>query len=600
MVTNTTEGKADFGGVEITLNMRGLIDELLKEERITAKEADQLSLKTRTKEQINWHPIEMIAQEDLVDKSSPGTKLTLEALTQWMAEKYKQPYRRIDPLKIDAQAVTKVMSYEFAQRQGILPIEVKEDEIVVASAQPLVYAWESTIMHSQKGKVITRVVANPADIRRYTVEFFSMARSVDNATALGLGGSTLSNLEQMLELGNFQTMEANDAHIVNIVDWLLVYAFNQRASDIHIEPRREKGGIRFRIDGILHLVYELPSPVLTAVVSRLKILGRMDVAEKRRPQDGRLKTKSPEGNEVELRLSTLPTAFGEKMVMRIFDPEILLQSFEKLGLPKNDFARWESLVKNPNGIVLVTGPTGSGKTTTLYSSLKQLATVEVNVCTIEDPIEMVEPAFNQMQVQHNINLQFADGVRALLRQDPDIIMIGEIRDLETAEMAIQAALTGHLVISTLHTNDAPTAITRLLELGVAPYLIKATMLGIMAQRLVRILCPDCRKEEKLDPDGWKILTTPWKKEPPGSVYGPVGCLDCRDTGYKGRAGIYELLTVSDRIKALIGDNIDIGKLRMTAMKEGMKTLRLSGAEKVENGMTTINEVLRVAPYSGTE
>ncbi|MDH5738444.1 MAG: ATPase, T2SS/T4P/T4SS family, partial [Gammaproteobacteria bacterium] len=339
MVTNTTEGKADFGGVEITLNMRGLIDELLKEERITAKEADQLSLKTRTKEQINWHPIEMIAQEDLVDKSSPGTKLTLEALTQWMAEKYKQPYRRIDPLKIDAQAVTKVMSYEFAQRQGILPIEVKEDEIVVASAQPLVYAWESTIMHSQKGKVITRVVANPADIRRYTVEFFSMARSVDNATALGLGGSTLSNLEQMLELGNFQTMEANDAHIVNIVDWLLVYAFNQRASDIHIEPRREKGGIRFRIDGILHLVYELPSPVLTAVVSRLKILGRMDVAEKRRPQDGRLKTKSPEGNEVELRLSTLPTAFGEKMVMRIFDPEILLQSFEKLGLPKNDFAR---------------------------------------------------------------------------------------------------------------------------------------------------------------------------------------------------------------------------------------------------------------------
>ncbi|MBT4160337.1 MAG: type II/IV secretion system protein, partial [Gammaproteobacteria bacterium] len=356
----------------------------------------------------------------------------------------------------------------------------------------------------------------------------------------------------------------------------------------------------FRIDGVLHLVYELPAPVMNAVISRLKTLGRMDVAEKRRPQDGRLKTKTADQHEVELRLSTLPTAHGEKMVMRIFDPDILLKTFEQLGLANEDYARWESMVGNPNGIVLVTGPTGSGKTTTLYTSLKHLATEDVNVCTIEDPIEMVEPSFNQMQVQHNIDLSFADGVRALLRQDPDIIMVGEIRDLETAEIAIQAALTGHLVISTLHTNDAPSAITRLLELGVAPYLIKATVLGIMAQRLVRTLCDNCKHQGDPDPDGWKMVTQPWKMKMPVRMYHPVGCLDCRDTGFKGRQGVYELLPMSDTIKELVDENAEIGKLRLAGMKEGMKTLRLSGALKVSAGETTVSEVLRVAPFSGTQ
>jgi len=381
---------------------------------------------------------------------------------------------------------------------------------------------------------------------------------------------------------------------------LLGYAFNQRASDIHLEPRRDKGRVRFRIDGVLHMVYELPPPVMTAVTSRLKTLGRMDVAEKRRPQDGRLKTKTQDAHEVELRLSTLPTAHGEKMVMRIFDPDILLKTFAELGLENEDYDHWEGMVRNPNGIVLVTGPTGSGKTTTLYTSLKQLATSDVNVCTIEDPIEMVEPSFNQMQVQSNIDLNFADGIRALLRQDPDIIMIGEIRDLETAEMAIQAALTGHLVISTLHTNDAPSAVTRLLELGVAPYLIKATVLGIMAQRLVRTLCPHCKMPGEMDPDGWKVLTAPWKVKLPEQLNQPIGCLECRDTGYMGREGIYELLPLTDKIKAHVRADVNVGKLRISAMKEGMKTLRLSGAQKVGVGDTTIAEVLRVAPFSGVE
>ena len=501
-------------------------------------------------------------------------------------------------MKIDAAVVTRLMSAEFAKRHGVLPLEILEDEIVIASAQPYVSGWEATLLQSQPGKVLTRVIANPADIRRYTTEFYQMAKSVSQANVQGL--SALTNLEQMLELGHVDAMEANDAHIVNIVDWLLGYAFNQRASDIHLEPRREKGRIRFRIDGVLHLVYELPAPVMTAVTSRLKTLGRMDVAEKRRPQDGRLKTKTQDGHEVELRLSTLPTAFGEKMVMRIFDPDILLKTFAQLGLANDDFDRWTAMVANANGIVLVTGPTGSGKTTTLYSSLKQLATEDVNVCTIEDPIEMVEPAFNQMQVQANIDLHFADGVRALLRQDPDIIMVGEIRDLETAEMAVQAALTGHLVISTLHTNDAPSAITRLLELGIAPYLIKATLLGVMAQRLVRILCPHCKVAAPTDPDGWRSLTTPWKMSPPAVAFQPVGCIECRETGFLGREGIYELLPITDKLKPFVVAGAEIGKLRKSAMREGMKTLRLSGAMKVAAGLTTIAEVMRVAPYSGTE
>jgi general secretion pathway protein E len=417
------------------------------------------------------------------------------------------------------------------------------------------------------------------------------ARGVDRA-ASGVG---VTNLEQMLELGSMKEPDANDQHIVNIVDWLLQYAFEQRASDIHIEPRRDVGNVRFRIDGVLHSVYELPQQVGNAVTSRIKILGRMDVAEKRRPQDGRLKTRSPEGNEVELRLATLPTAFGEKLVMRIFDPDVLQKTFEQLGLADEDLARWHQMTGMGNGIVLVTGPTGSGKTTTLYSTLRQLATSEVNVCTIEDPIEMVEGAFNQMQVNHSINLDFSSGVRALMRQDPDIIMVGEIRDLETANMAVQAALTGHLVLSTLHTNDSPSSISRLLELGVPAYLIKATVRGVMSQRLVRILCPHCKTFSPLDPEAWRELTQPWNMAPPEQVPRPVGCKECRNTGYMGRQGIYEVLVNSPGVQSQITPLMESSTIREVAMSEGMHTLRLSGAARVARGETTIEEVMRVAP-----
>ena len=582
---------------ERLLDLPTVLDELVRAGFVGQRDAEDLLIAPRTGKQLQMHPFELIAERELDDLKSPNRKIELEALTQWLCDKSGQRYYRIDPLKVNVNKTTEVMSYAFAQRHNILAVEVRDEEVVIASAQPFMRAWEGMLSQTLRGRRIERVVTNPADLARFTLEFYTMARSVAKASDSGLEVSSITNFEQMLELGALKSPEANDAHIVNIVDWLLQYAFDQRASDIHIEPRREKGHVRFRIDGVMHHVYELPAAVNAAVTSRLKILGRMDVAEKRRPQDGRIKTKGQEGNEVELRLSTLPTAFGEKMVLRIFDPDVLLRSFQELGLVGDDLARWNQMIRSHTGIVLVTGPTGSGKTTTLYSSLKQLATPEVNVCTIEDPIEMVEPAFNQMQVQHNINLSFASGVRSLLRQDPDIIMVGEVRDLDTAEMAIQAALTGHLVISTLHTNDAPTAVTRLLDLGVAPYLIKATVLGIMAQRLVRTLCPHCKAVDEVDLDAWNLLTKPFKARPPKQLQRAVGCLECRGTGYLGRMGIYEILPSSEQLRALIKADADVEALRRQGLKEGMKTLRLSGAQKVGSGHTTIAEVLRVAPSS---
>ncbi|KOR11018.1 ATPase, T2SS/T4P/T4SS family [Stutzerimonas sp. Brlt_13] len=579
------------------LDLADLLRELVAQGRVAQDSAEQCLTVRRSAVANQQHPLEFLAAQQLDDLQRPGKKLDLETLTVWLAERAGQPYLRIDPLKIDVAAVTPLMSYAFAQRHSILAVAVDASAVTIASSQPFVHGWEANLTHVLK-RPIKRVVANPTDIQRFTVEFYRLAKSVSGASSTDQKISGVGNFEQLLNLGaSDQEPDANDSHIVNIVDWLFQYAFQQRASDIHIEPRREQGTVRFRIDGVLHNVYQFPPQVTMAVVSRLKSLGRMNVAEKRKPQDGRVKTKTPDGGEVELRLSTLPTAFGEKMVMRIFDPEVLLKGFDQLGFSADDLRRWQSMTSQPNGIILVTGPTGSGKTTTLYTTLKQLATPEVNVCTIEDPIEMIEGAFNQMQVQHNIDLTFASGVRALMRQDPDIIMVGEIRDLETAEMAIQAALTGHLVLSTLHTNDAPSAITRLLELGVPHYLLKATLLGVMAQRLVRTLCPHCKAPMQLDADDWSALTKPWNAPLPSTAQRAVGCLECRDTGYRGRAGVYEIMLLNDAIKPLITADTDIVALRRQAFKDGMRSLRLSGAQKIAAGLTTVEEVLRVTPQS---
>jgi len=541
------------------------------------------------------HPLKVLADCELGDRSQSGKLMSLEDLTQWLAPKLNVPYYYFDPLKIDVAKVTTLFSKAYAANYNILPIKISDDEVVVATAQPFIRSWQRDLNKMHQGR-IRCVFSNPDEIKRYVDEFYNFSRSLKGAsTQTGQNEiSNVQNLEQLVELSKSSDLDANNQHIVNLVNWLLQYAFDQRASDIHIEPRRNQGNVRFRIDGVLHQVYQFPKPILNAVLSRLKILGRMNIAEKRLPQDGRVKTQAPNGKEIEMRLSTMPTAFGEKLVMRIFDPEVVLRDYEQLGFNKQEMQVWSRVSSQSHGIILVTGPTGSGKTTTLYSTLKRLATPEVNLCTVEDPIEQIEPSFNQMQVQPNIGLDFAAGIRTLMRQDPDIIMVGEIRDMETAEMAVQASLTGHLVFSTLHTNNAPAAVTRLLNIGVPGYLIQQTVLCVMAQRLIRVLC-HCKQEAEVDENQWQALVFPFKSPAPKKMYRAVGCKECRNTGYAGRIGIYEIMENTQELQKLIVEGCDLAQLQRLAIKEGMRPLRLSGAEKVAAGLTTIDEVNRVAP-----
>ncbi|MFZ2447936.1 MAG: ATPase, T2SS/T4P/T4SS family [Syntrophobacteraceae bacterium] len=587
--------KSDQGGDGDGLNPGSILKGLLRDGIISPQEFERLSSLPAGKDKAGAHPLILISERRVCRAAPPHDVLTLEFLLAWLAKKTGLTYLRIDPLKVDVTAVTGLVSYAYASRYKILPVEVSEDKIVIATADPFDTEWEDELARILRKK-ICKVLANPNDISRYLVEFYALTESVRRAFGKSEGsrlGATM-NLEQMIELGRAGKLDANDRYVVNIVDWLLQYAFDQRASDIHLEPRRDNSDVRFRIDGVLHLVYQLPTVVMGAVISRIKVLGRMDLAEKRRPQDGRIKTRAPAGHEVELRLSTMPTVFGEKLVMRIFDPEVTIRSFDELGLTERELDAWKKMVSAPHGIILVTGPTGSGKTTTLYSTLKYLARPEVNVCTVEDPIEMVEPKFNQMQVHPMIGLDFASGLRTFLRQDPDIIMVGEVRDLETAEMAIQAALTGHLVFSTLHTNDAPSAIVRLMDIGVPHYLIRATLLGVVAQRLVRTLCPHCRERGNIDDELWNALVNPWKIERSDSMFQPAGCLECRETGYLGRVGIYEMLTITPAIRGLIRPDSDISTIRQQAMKEDMYPLHIAGALKICSGATSVEEVFRVA------
>ncbi|MBB3228024.1 general secretion pathway protein E [Luteibacter sp. Sphag1AF] len=565
---------------------------------ISGEDAKRVRMGSRAgRSVIELHPLVIIANARLDNRRDPGRPLSLEGLMEWLAAKADLPYLKIDPMKINVASVTQVVSHAYAVRHRILPVAASPGEVIFATAEPFDATWANDLAQMLR-RDIRRVVSSPIDINRYLQEFYGVQRSIQLAQdAKGNDTSKIINFEQLVELGKGGELGADDRHVVHIVDWLLQYAFEQRASDIHLEPRRDAGQMRFRIDGVMQKVFELPPPVMTAVTSRVKILGRMDVAEKRRPQDGRIKTRSAGGREVELRISTMPTAFGEKVVMRIFDPDLVVKEFAQLGFSETEGELWRSLVERPHGIVLVTGPTGSGKTTTLYSTLKHLARPELNVCTVEDPIEMVSPELNQMQVQPAIDLDFAAGVRTLLRQDPDIIMIGEIRDLETAQMAVQASLTGHLVLSTLHTNDSPSAVTRLLDLGVPHYLIQSTLTGVVAQRLVRTLCPHCKETSTQDAQEWRILTHGWDIPVPEQVCRAVGCLECRKTGFLGRTGIYEMMRVSSRLRSIIGAQLDLGKFGDAALKEGMKPLRISAAAQVAAGVTTVKEVLAVLPPS---
>ena len=575
------------------LDWRRVVDWLQADAVISAEEAQRTITRCSAAES-SQHPLVRLANVAMARADGQGA-LDLEALTQYIAQRSGLSYLRIDPLKVDVGRVAETMSASYAERHKVLPVQVSPSEVVVATAEPFISDWVAEVERQSK-RSVRRVVANPKDIHRYTAEFFALAKSVRAAQKSG-GNTGGSSFEQLVELGKTnKQLDANDQGVIRVVDWLWTYAFDQRASDIHLEPRREQGVIRFRIDGVLHAVYQMPMGVLNAMVARIKLLGRMDVVEKRRPQDGRIKTRNPRGDEVEMRLSMLPTAFGEKMVMRIFDPDNAVKDLDALGFSAHDAQRWESLVKRPHGIILVTGPTGSGKTTTLYSTLKRIATEEVNVSTVEDPIEMIEPSFNQTQVQPQLDFNFTEGLRALMRQDPDIIMVGEIRDLPTAEMAVQAALTGHLVFSTLHTNDAPSAVSRLMELGVPNYLINATLLGVLAQRLVRTLCKQCRQpDEQARAEDLAEVVRPWKINGSYQPYKPAGCVECRMTGFRGRMGLYELLTVSEALKDKITQSPSIDQLRRQAVQDGMRPLRLAGALRVAEGVTTLDEVIAATP-----
>jgi general secretion pathway protein E len=582
---------------EHRLSLKEVLDELVADGLVARADVERVGAESRA-ERGELHPLVVIANKQLRQVQPPHPVLSLELLTEWLAGKVGLPYLRIDPLKLDIAAVERLLpfvSYEYAARYHILPVATDEQRVVFATTEPYLNEWREVLRQTLR-KDIERVIASPLDISRYQLEFYGVSRSVRGALrGVMEPTSGILNFEQLLELGRRGELSADERPIVQIVDWLLQYAFSQRASDIHLEPRREQGHIRFRIDGVLHAIYQLPPAVMGAVTSRIKILGRMDVAEKRRPQDGRIKTRTPAGREIELRLSTMPTAFGEKCVLRIFDPDTVTKNFNQLGFAPAEETAWRAMISRPHGIVLVTGPTGSGKTTTLYTTLKQLAVPEVNVCTVEDPIEMVVPELNQMQVQPSIELTFAQGIRTLLRQDPDIIMIGEIRDLETAQMAVQAALTGHLVLSTLHTNDAASAVTRLLDLGVPHYLIQNVLIGVMAQRLVRTLCPHCKQAGEIDDALWEAMTRPWPLPKPATIRAPRGCPECRNTGYLGRVGLYELLTITLELRRLLRPEMDADELRRRAGAQGMRPLRVSAALQIAAGLTTFEEVVQVLP-----
>ena len=582
---------------EHRLSLKEVLDELVADGLVAKTDGERVSAEARA-ERGELHPLVVIANKQLRQLQPPNLVLSLERLTEWLAGKVGLPYLRIDPLKLDIAAVERLLpfvSYEYATRYHLLPIAGDEQRVVFATTEPYLTEWREVLRQTLR-KDIERVIANPLDINRYQLEFYGVSRSVRGALRGVLEpASGILNFEQLLELGRRGELSADERPIVQIVDWLLQYAFSQRASDIHLEPRREQGRIRFRIDGVLHAIYQLPPVVMNAVTSRIKILGRMDVAEKRRPQDGRIKTRTPAGREIELRLSTMPTAFGEKCVLRIFDPDTVTKNFSQLGFAPAEETAWRAMITRPHGIVLVTGPTGSGKTTTLYTTLKHLANPEVNVCTVEDPIEMVAPELNQMQVQPAIDLTFAQGIRTLLRQDPDIIMVGEIRDLEAAQMAVQAALTGHLVLSTLHTNDAASAVTRLLDLGVPYYLIQNVLIGVMAQRLARTLCPHCKETGQIDGALWEALIRPWPLPKPVTIRAPCGCPECRNTGYLGRIGLYELLTVTPELRRLFRPDMDADELRRRASARGMRPLRVSAALQIAAGLTTFEEVIQILP-----
>jgi general secretion pathway protein E len=584
------------------LSAEGLLsDEQIR--LIKSKEALQRAKILKTKPQgvrsmiVDQSFVSLVDVIESLKIASPkdGAPITADVIMTAVAKNLHLPFLKIDPLKLNYEIVTRIMSRPYAIKHQVVPIALSDNTLTVAAADPFdreAADWIERVM----GYKVDIVLTTKADILKIITEFYGFKSAITSANKEIDTATDLGNLEQFIKLKSIGELEATDQYIVNAVEFLLHYAYSSRASDIHIEPKRDVTLIRFRIDGILHNIHKIPKTVHAPIVSRIKMLARMDITEKRKPQDGRIKTEH-EGKEVELRISSIPVAFGEKIVIRIFDPAILMQDVDNLGFFPKEMKLVKSFIANTNGIILVTGPTGSGKTTTLYSLLKVLSTSEVNISTIEDPIEMIYEGFNQTAVHPQIDLTFANCLRMLLRQDPDIIMVGEIRDLETAENAIQAALTGHLVLSTLHTNDAPSSITRLLDLGVQPFLINATLLGVIAQRLVRKVCPYCKEEYNLTKDECYLLKIDYEKVKNYRVSLGRGCEECRGTGYFGRTGVFEIMEMTEKIRNEVDAKAIPSIIKKVAQGQGMNTLRENAIKQLIHGITTVDEVIRVTGLS---
>jgi len=599
------------------LNSEALLD-LLCEEKLMTEEQRRFVLQQRDKQRQSLlrkyggrrrdDPRRTQAPEpDILDiitslrleiRGDKSKILTEELIMRAVSFRRKIPFKKLDPLELDINIVTKTIPRSFAVNHMVLPVEIRNGVLEVVTCNPDNQTVLDDIEQATQLKV-RRLLSTRSDIRKLLVEFFGFQRSISAAEsqfgAPGVGLSVdIGNLEQYVKLATSQELSSSDQHIKAAVNHLFNYALDQRASDIHIEPKRDACLVRFRIDGVLHNIYKLPKVVHSAITSRIKTLSRLDIAEKRRPQDGRIKVgQGEEGRDVEIRVSTVPVAFGEKAVLRILDPDVIFQDLNELGFSRRDAVVYNSFTGSPHGIIFVTGPTGSGKSTTLYSTLKKLATPEKNVITVEDPVEMVYDEFNQIAVQTQIDVTFSSILRNILRQDPDIIMIGEIRDLETATYAIQAALTGHLVFSTLHTNDAVSSILRLQDLGLEPFLIASTMLGALAQRLVRKICPQCAEAYSVDAEELKRMGFPITERGAIELRRGKGCHHCRGTGYSGRCAIFEIFPMSDQMKKLVAVGAPDAELRQVAVREGMTTLREDAWAKVRKGVTTVEEALRV-------
>ncbi|MBF0530914.1 MAG: type II/IV secretion system protein [Deltaproteobacteria bacterium] len=538
--------------------------------------------------------VEALASLALPFPGGTGQTIDEEAIIKAVAKDVNLPYRKIDPLELDLDIVTKTLPRSFALKHLVVPVAIVGQTLEVAVCDPFNHMVLEDVRRVSEFQV-TPVLSTKTDIKKLISEFYTFKSSIAGAEGQMAGrrlAVDLGNLEQYFRLKSTDEIQANDQHIKNAVDYIFGYAFEQRASDIHIEPKRQETLVRMRIDGMLHSIHRLPKVIHPAIISRIKTMSRLDIAEKRRPQDGRIKIDH-QGHEAEVRVSTIPVAFGEKVVMRILDPDVLFRELKDLVTNEADFNRYIQFIKQPHGIILVTGPTGSGKSTTLYSTLRYLYSEAINVTTVEDPIEMIHEDFNQIAVQPLVGITFGSILRNILRQDPDVIMIGEMRDFDTVENAIQAALTGHLVLSTLHTNDAPSAVTRLIDIGAERFLVASTVIGIIAQRLLRRICPQCIGDIYLTPEQVTQLGLRIKSSGPIKLKQGQGCDKCRGTGYLGRLAALEVMPFSDRLRQMTMAGEEAKVLKKAARMEGMVTLRENALKMMIRGETTYQEVLRV-------